>query len=237
MRPTCFALAAGISIISVLFGYQECRAGNFDIPLPAAAQAAAEIGLKTLRELGKDNEMEAQRLGFHSSDEKAQAELGHPLPVFVLPPKQLSASQPPINLVALAQQAILFIYPVTAGVGGPVRSSLMVKQSRSDKPSWQVVQFGAANLIRLLEEHKLKSNPDLILWLPGLDRYFLVQLGEKESLLIPIVSEFVKGFIAGETISGDEVFKKLRAEAARFLEAAQNKQFGADQRRKQGGSK
>lgn len=247
MQPIYLALVMGILMISLLTDYNRCSAGTFDIPIPPAARTAAENGLKDLRAIRKatdeETEQEAKRLGFVSSEEMERAALDHrPLPILVLTPRHVidaitSSSLP--DLGTFAQQATQFIFPVTAGMGGPVRSSIIVARSGNDESAWDYVQFGAKSLITLLERYTQKTTPGLVLWLPGLSRYFIGLSDERDLQLVPIRNEPGKGFVAGEPISGNDVFRKLRAEAERFIETAQNKrlQLRGDKQIQQGGSK
>jgi hypothetical protein len=146
-------------------------------------------------------------------------------------PKQLSSSQIIGDhgvLLRQIQQSKFFIYPLN--VGKEVRSSLTVRQSRTDQAQWGTVLFGAANLIASIDKYRKESNANFVLWISGLNRYFLGRLSQKELLLIPIVDEPRLGFVAGKVISGDEVFSKLKPQAEAFYKNAQNKKLDLDKK-------
>src|SRR6476620_6009655 len=147
---TATIVSISISLSCLQLYAAETQQDNVTKLPPPAAQSAAEDGLKIITRPKADDAarvMEAQALGFRSSEEKAHAKLGEPLSLILVTSKQLSNSQIIGDhgvLLRQIQQAKFFIYPLN--VGKEVRSSLTIRQSRTDQAQWGTVLFGAANL-------------------------------------------------------------------------------------------
>jgi hypothetical protein len=238
MRVNGLTMYIAIILISLLFCVPSyaatCAVPDKNLSPPAAVDAAAKKGLKALSEGEADeaeDNIEAKALGFQSFEDMTHAQLGQPLPIIEITPKQLSISELAADLESLLnqlQQPRVFIYPLC--VGNEVRSSLTVRRSRSNDDQWRAVTFGAAPLIELLEEYRKASSVNVVLWMPGLNRYFLGRLSQKELSLVPIIGDPRLGFVAGQVISGDEVFTKLKSQAEAFYKSAQNKKLELDKK-------
>jgi hypothetical protein len=118
-----------------------------------------------------------QGLGFTSEEQVANAQLGDPLKVFIVPLDGLTAYKGEANASALLHDAHKSIYPVT--VDQQVVSSLSATQ-RED--GWRASDFGNSAVTRALAAHRAGKD-DFVVWVPALKVYFTAR-GEGEALVL-----------------------------------------------------
>jgi hypothetical protein len=181
-------------------------------PLPLEeATRVARAALPTFRELVAAQK-NAREMGFESADELARAELGDPLPVFLVPLDQLRRYERGTDPGALLAPAPRVLYPVT--VERQVRSSLAV--IRTEK-GLQASSFGSPNRTRLIdrargasmERTRLPAAAYFEVDVPALNLVFVGHREEQRLMLTPVISDRLAGLEAGATQPAEQVFSAL----------------------------
>jgi hypothetical protein len=172
------------------------------------AQAAATESLSTFRQLV--NAQNYKELGFESAEEVANAKLGEPIHVLVVPLNQLRQYEPGSDPNKLLTDFNQIHYPVV--VGDQVRSAILVDQVGG---KWKAGTFGAAKLAKLIAAARKgtqTSTPsqDAVVEVPSLGLYFLGHRTEDNKLtLTPLTDNPTFGFRAGGAMPAEEVFAAL----------------------------
>ena len=164
---------------------------------PSGAQEAAEQGKETLKAIviklldGKGKDGGTQQFldefgmkGIETPDDAQRLELGSPLPTYRISLKTLQALRTWRDLkTVLPEKANRFVYPIKTGK--EIRSSLSVALSRKGM-DWLVTEWSNGKLMRLIAGVQMQyPKAKSILWLPGLNRYFLVDEADF-TIIIPL---------------------------------------------------
>jgi len=176
-------------------------------------QQAAEEALKTLEKLITQENYEA--MGFASPDEVSRAQLGLPLPVYRVQLDQLREYSPgetdPKTLLVDVKRTL---YPVT--VDGEVRSSVAVEGPQG---AWRGTDFGGPALIKALSQYR-QSESDFVVHIGFVGLYFVAQQNEDGLWLTPLLDDPTLGFVAGEPLAAEEVFRALLPIAREYKDEA-----------------
>ncbi len=216
-RTTLLILVVVVSIVIIaggaylLLGREKEPAK--EPPGQDTPQQAAEEALKILEKLVTRENYEA--MGFTSPDEVAKAQLGAPMTVYRVQLDQLREYSPgetePKSLLVDVSRAL---YPVT--VDGEVRSSVAVEGSQGE---WRGTDFGAPGLIKALSQYR-QSDSDFVVHVGFVGLYFVGQQNEAGLSLTPLLDDPNLGFVAGEPLPADEVFRALLPIAQEYKDEA-----------------
>ncbi|MCZ7541545.1 MAG: hypothetical protein M5U29_16855 [Anaerolineae bacterium] len=200
-----------VAVLYLLLGREE--EPDKEPPGQDTAQLAAEEALKTLEKLVTAENYAA--MGFASLDEVAQAQLGVPMTVYRVQLDHLREYTPgETDPVALLVDVSRQLYPVT--VGEEVRSSVAVEESRE---VWRGTDFGAPGLMKALSQYR-QSDDDFAVHVGFLGLYFVGQRNEDGLWLTPLLDDPDLGFVAGEPLAVEEVFRALLPLAQEYKEEA-----------------
>ncbi len=176
-------------------------------------QQAAEEALKTLEELVTAENYAA--MGFASPDEVAQAQLGAPMTVYRVQLDQLREYAPgETDPMALLVDVSRMLYPVT--VGAEVRSSVAVEGPQG---VWRGTDYGGPGLMKALSQYRQRDD-DFAVHVGFLGLYFVGQRNEDGLWLTPLLDDPDLGFVAGEPLAAEEVFRALVPLAQEYKEEA-----------------
>jgi len=167
---------------------------------------AAQKSLDAFTSLVTEEDFAA--LGFDSLEEVADAQLGEPLQVSMVPLDLLKEFTQETDPNELLQDGNRVIYPVT--VNDEVRSSLEIGPIGG---GWQGTTFGSPELIRPLAEQRARAE-DFVVWVPALNMYFMAVRDGEQLILTPAFDYPEANLVAGRTQSASDVFAAIQPLAA-----------------------
>lgn len=206
---------------------------QFQLPADATT-TAKKLCNQILRQLVSHDDAFAKRLGFNSARQVATlacpSSFQSPFAVVRVGLKQLQQYLPSHNPISLLSDdsnwrptgvsprfsAVRFLFPIWAG--GTVRSSALISMSHADK--WDVQQIGSKKLIKQLVTHG-SSTTHFVIWIPGLNRYYLGRIDPLNVLVNPSDNFFIKTIFydpllslpAGSELLAKDAFGVLKTEA------------------------
>ena len=160
------------------------------------------------------DEIHLKELGFGSTADASNSELGAPFRVYRVGLNRLASYQPnqdPETLLTDTQRTLI---PVS--VGGEVRSSVSVTKAKN-QDGWKISKRGSPNLIRLLQRFR-KANTNFVVWIPALGMRFLGDRKDGQLRLTSLEDVPRFGFKAGQELPAVNIFAKLIAEAKATLQ-------------------
>jgi hypothetical protein len=211
IRFSCLCVLVTWSIFSPPLGplgatsFAEEAPKPFFIPQPPpdADQAAAK-GMIIVEKIVKNDETEAETLGFTSSDEVTadNMQIGRAIPVMEITFEKLQSSNrhPAQWLVGKDH----YIYPIT--VGGKVRSSITVRKMKTGK--WRAVGFGAVGGPLAAEERNILDSAFIVRFY-ALDRVFLGTSRDNELAFFRVAKHSHR---TEDPENGQKVFEDLAKE-------------------------
>lgn len=197
--------------LAVLVGCTAPPAGNApDEPIESLfaedPDEAAQKSLEAFKAVVSEEDFAA--LGFQSLEEVADAQLGEPLQVSMVPLDRLKEFTQETDPNELLQDGNRVIYPVT--VGEEVRSSLEIGPIGG---GWQGTTFGSPELIRPLAEQR-GGTGDFVVWVPALNMYFMAVRDGEQLILTPAFDYPEANLVTGRTQSASDVFAAIQPLAA-----------------------
>ena len=182
---------------------------------PREATAVAQKALPTFRDLVRQQK-NYREMGFESLDELDRIALGEPSSTYVVRLDELDAYKEGQDPAPLLHAANRVFYPVL--VGSQVRSSITVGATAK---GWEVTSFGSPNHAKLLsrvraesvEAARVPSGSLFVVEVPGLNLVFVGYRAEGRIVLTPILDDAGFQFKAGQPISADKVFARIRVAA------------------------
>jgi hypothetical protein len=217
-RRTTLLILVVVVLVVIIAGGAYLLLGREEEPAKEPSgqdtpQQAAEEALKTLEELVTQENYEA--MGFTSPDEVSKAQLGAPMTVYRVQLDQLREYAPgETEPEALLVDVSRALYPVT--VDGEVRSSVAVEGPEGE---WRGTDFGAPSLIKALSQYR-QSESDFVVHVGFVGLYFVGLQNEEGLLLTPLLDDPDLGFVAGEPLPADEVFRALLPIAQEYEDEA-----------------
>jgi hypothetical protein len=181
---------------SVADGYAELQG--------ATPEEAARKSLDEFRQLVTPENF--ADLGFASAEEAAQAELGRPIEVAIVPLNRLrayEASQDPMTLLVQGGEVV---YEVT--VAGEVRTGLTVDQRGG---MWEGIGFGSRNLtaaIASAHDHE----DEFAVWVPAMNFWAIARKADG-FVLAPLFDVPDAGLVAGAEVPAKNAFQQLAEQA------------------------
>lgn len=155
-----------------------------------------------------------ERLGFESIEEVNRAQLGVPIPTFIVPLDRLRQYGPGQNPAGLLVPTNEIRFPLS--VDGQVRSSITL---RSTNGGWEVARIGRPQLIKEISQVIQASTPGAPLapqagtffqvTVPALSLEFVGQRADNRILLTSLVNEQLYELQAGQTEDARQVFERL----------------------------
>ena len=182
---------------------------------PREATAVAQKALPTLRDLVRQQK-NYREMGFESLDELDRIALGEPSSTYVVRLDELEAYKEGQDPAPLLHAANRVVYPVL--VGSQVRSSITVGAAAK---GWEVTSFGSPNHAKVLsrvraasaESARIPSVSLFVVEVPGLKLVFVGYRADGRIVLTPILDDAGFQFKAGQPISADKVFQRIRVAA------------------------
>lgn len=169
------------------------------------AEDPDEAAQKSLEAFGAlVTEEDFASLGFRSLEEVANAQLGDPLQVSMVPLDRLQEFTQETNPDELLVDASRVIYPVT--VDEEVRCSLEIGPIEG---GWQGTTFGSPELIRPLAELRA-GGEDFVVWVPALNMYFIATRDGEQLILTPAFDYPEADLVTGRTQAADEIFAVIQ---------------------------
>lgn len=223
MRPAILLAAAVLASCATAASAQPGPAapgGATPLPLEETTRVA-RAALPTFRELVAAQK-NARAMGFESADEVGRAELGDPLPVFLVRLDQLRSYERGGDPNALLTPAPRVLYPLT--VERQVRSSLAVVRTEN---GLQASSFGSPNRTRLIdraraasmERTRLPASAYFEVDVPALNLVFVGHREERRLMLTPAIADRLAGLEAGATQPAEQVFAALVPAARAHVDA------------------
>lgn len=186
--------------------------GNGDVTAEVkpsdTSQAAAEVGLMTLRSLVRQQNYAS--LGFSSLEQVQHAQLDEPMRIYRVGLDVLMGFKEGSNADSLLIDGRKSIYPVIADQ--KVVSSISVTQ-RED--GWRATDFGNAALARALASYR-RSKDDIVVWVPAMKIYFTARGSGESLVLTPIMDDPRFDFKAGEAMPASRAFAVLQRSASGY---------------------
>lgn len=178
------------------------------------AEQAAQLGLEALRQIGKEKKDEeyARSLGFNSTEEIHQSQLGIPLQLYRVPINRLKGFHKEDSLTELLYDTEILMYPIL--VDAQARSVVTVRRSLSGN-GWHATGVGYAEFIRLVEKYRTPG-ADTVMLVSDLGLKFLATRANDEFELIPLSERSDFGLLPGPPkLSARETFAKLSLQASK----------------------
>lgn len=196
-----------LATLGILVGCTTTPSGNApDEPIDSLfaedPDEAAQKSLDAFRDLVTEDDFAA--LGFESLEEVADAQLGEPLQVSMVPLDRLKEFTQETDPNELLQDASRVIYPVT--VRDEVRCSLEIGPIEG---GWQGTTFGSPELIRPLAEQRAGAE-DFVVWVPALNMYFVATRDGEQLILTPAFDYPEANLVVGRTQSAADVFAAIQ---------------------------
>ena len=179
-----------------------------EVKASGTSQAAAEVGLATLRSLVQQQNYAG--LGFSSVEQAQHAQLSDPMRIYRVGLDVLKAFKEGSNVDSLLVDGRKSIYPVM--VDQRVVSSISVTQ-RED--GWRPTDFGNAALARALSSHR-QSKDDIVIWVPAMKIYFTARGSGESLVLTPIMDDPRFDFKSGEAMPASRAFAVLQRSASDY---------------------
>jgi hypothetical protein len=157
-------------------------------------------------------------LGLRSPQDFEQAELGKPLPMYLVRLDELAGYSPTADPRILLKDMNSFIYPIS--VGTQVKSSVQVAKMEG---KWKAVAIGRSGFIKSVMEslsriEKSEGKDEKLVEIPGLNAYFIGWSRGDDLVLTPLADDSALGLKVGNDLSAKATFGKLSEEAKKAIE-------------------